>query len=104
MNIHCLSDKLFDMPKKPTPFNKAVGKRLERLRKAEGHETMRSFAKVIGVDEDRYRSWEKGLNGLPPDMAIHLENRFGATIAWLYRDDPKDLRVGLFERIKKVAA
>lgn len=103
MTLAFASDRISDMPKKPTPFNKAVGKRLERLRRAEGHETLRAFAKVIGVDEDRYRSWEKGLNGLPPEMAINLETRFGATVAWLYRDDPSGLRVGLFERIKKVA-
>lgn len=103
MSLQYVSDRLSDMPKKPTPFNKAVGKRLERLRKALGYETLRAFAKELDVDEDRYRSWEKGLNGLPPEMAIWLETRFGATVAWLYRDDPSGLRVGLFEKIKKVA-
>lgn len=104
MICESVSDRLFDMPSKPTPFNKAVGKRLERLRLAEGHLTMRSFAKALGVDEARYRSWEKGLNGLPPETASELETRYGAALSWLYRGETRELRVGLLERLKKVAA
>ena len=103
MNLEIASDRLFDMPKKQSSFNEAVGKRLERLRLALGFKTIRGFAEALGVDEARYRSWEKGLNGLPPEIAADLDIKFGATLSWLYRGQTHELRVGLFEKLKKAA-
>lgn len=97
------SDRISAMPRKPTDFNLAVGRRLKQLRKAEGHATIRAFARVLGVDEGRYRAWERGENGLPTPIADMLETRYGAAISWLYRGETRELRVSLFERIKSIA-
>ena len=35
-------------------------KRLKAAREASGHETAKDFATILGVDEDRYRHWERG--------------------------------------------
>lgn len=78
------ADRISDMPKKPTPFNKAVGSRLAAIRELAGS-NMREFAAVLDVEEDRYRSWEKGINGLPPEKADELCERFDLTYDWLYR-------------------
>lgn len=61
-----------------------VGKRLEQLRCALEFETQRDFAKALKVGEDRYTSWERGKNKLPPDQAVKLLEKYGVSLDWLY--------------------
>lgn len=88
------------MPKKPDPFRAAVGKRLELLRVAKGFDTIRGFAKEIGIEEDRYTTWEKGKALIPPQIALDLVARFGVTTDWLYSGDVSGLPQRLLSELK----
>lgn len=91
------------MSKKPNVFRQAAGKRLKALRIAKGFDTMRAFANDLGVEEDRYDTWEKGKALIPPQYIEALRQRYGITSDWLYFGDPSGLNVGLFQALKASA-
>jgi DNA-binding XRE family transcriptional regulator len=43
-----------------TEVMSAFSKRLQTARKAAGYETAKEFAEALGVEENRYRHWERG--------------------------------------------
>jgi len=45
-------------PKASAEYRVAFARRLEAARVAAGYETMRDFAKILGVAEATYRRWE----------------------------------------------
>lgn len=92
------SDKISDMPRKPSPFNQAVGRRLAILR---GESTKRDIAQALGVLEDTYSSWELGKNGLPVDMAVKLADGLGLTLDWLYRGRTEGLSSARIQELRK---
>ncbi len=88
------------MPRKRSPYNVAVGKRLEKLRHAKGYKTIRSFANHIRVAEDTYRAWEKGDNLIPPPVVDALEKLFRVDHNWIYKGDPGGIPVKLAEELR----
>lgn len=103
--IPCLaSDRISAMPKKPTAYNEAIGKRLEQLRVAKGFDTIRAFAKSINVHEDTYRAWERGDNRIPANVVSVLCKRYkGLTHDWIYDGDEGGIPGRLLEELKRAA-
>lgn len=91
------------MPKKPDPFRKASGLRLCSLRLAKGFETIRGFAKELGIEEDRYTAWEKGKALIPPQEVQKLRQRFGITSDWMYFGDAAALPRALYDDLKRAS-
>lgn len=91
------------MSKKRDPFRLAVGERLKALRLAKGFDTIRAFAKDLGVEEDRYTTWEKGKALIPPQSVADLIDRFGVTADWLYFGDPAGLSQTLYSELRAAA-
>ena len=46
----------------------AFSKKLKAAREAAGYETAKEFAEALGVEENRYRHWERG--SAQPDLTI----------------------------------
>lgn len=59
-----------------------VHKRLIALR---GDRTQKEIAKIAGVSETAYRSWEKGEITPKPDKAIRLAEYYGTSLDYIYR-------------------
>ncbi len=91
------------MRHKRDPMREDAGKRLQLLRIAKGFGTKRSFALSIGVEEDRYDKWEKGLALIPPIVVLILVQRFGITADWLYFGNGSALPVALHQAIMDAA-
>lgn len=88
------------MPKKRDAFREAVGQRLNSLRLAKGFDTIRSFAKAMDWEEDRYTAWEKGKAMIPPLETAALRARFGITSDWLYYGDEAGLTRAMHEALR----
>lgn len=65
--------------------------------------TMRDAADWLGVTEDAWRSWERGINGFPPDQARKLRNRWGVTFDYIYEGAETALPRPLIDKLRKVA-
>ena len=89
--------KLSD-PRVPT------GNRLMALRKAKGFDKIRHFAADIGVSEDTYDKWEKGVALIPVPWALELVDKYKITLPWLYSGDASEMPRGLFEAIQRAEA
>lgn len=98
-----VSDKMSDMPKKLKPENVEAGKRLERLRKAHGYETIRDVANALDIHEDAWRAWERGHNAIPHDIAGRLKDRWGATRDYLYDGDETAMPAVLLKKLRLAA-
>lgn len=61
----------------------AFSKRLKSARAAAGFETAKEFAEALGVEENRYRHWERG--SAQPDLAMLTR------ITRLLKIEPNDL-------------
>lgn len=61
----------------------AFSKRLKSAREAAGFETAKEFAEALGVEENRYRHWERG--SAQPDLAMLTR------ITRLLKIEPNDL-------------
>lgn len=61
----------------------AFSKRLKAAREAAGFETAKEFAEALGVEENRYRHWERG--SAQPDLAMLTR------ITRLLKIEPNDL-------------
>ncbi len=92
------------MRAKRDPMREDAGRRLNQLRIAKGFATKRAFAQVIGVEEDRYDKWEKGLALIPPAIVLTLVQRFGITSDWLYFGNESGLTVVLQQDLTAAAA
>ncbi len=89
------------MAKKRDPFRVAIGRRLQILRIAKGHPTIRGFAEVLDVQEDRYDSWEKGKALIQPPDVAKLRKLFGVSADWVYYGDPSQMPHGLVTELQK---
>lgn len=98
-----VSEKMSDMPRKPKPVNVDVGKRLELLRLAHGYETQRDMAELLGVTEDAWRSWERGINEFPVEQARRLRDRWGATLDYIYDGIETACPRPLLDKLRKAA-
>ena len=76
---------------KKTPDKIACGRRLRATREALNYQTLREFAKHLGVGEDRYSKWEHGINYMPVEYAKKLKTLDKITLEWLYDGDPSGL-------------
>lgn len=83
------------MPKKPTPYTAECGIRLRRAREALGFEKIRHFATERGLNEDRYRAWERGDNEIPAWFILELRLVYGLTHDFIYAGDPSGLPIRL---------
>jgi transcriptional regulator with XRE-family HTH domain len=102
MTAKPLSDKISNMPRKPTPQNIETGKRLERLRTAHGYETMRAMAVALDINEATWRAWEFGLNEFPTDIARRLKDRWGVTLDYIYTGAETAMAPELLKKLRKV--
>lgn len=91
------------MGKKRDPYRLEVGARLRALRLAQGFETIRSFAKALDLEEDRYDAWEKGKAMIPPHVVMDLRGRYGVTADWIYGGYADGLKVSLFNALRAAA-
>lgn len=98
-----MSENNSDMSKKRDPFRTASGERLQALRSSQGYDQIRSFARDMGLEEDRYTAWEKGKALIPPQVVSMLKSRFGVTADWLYFGETAGLPVSLYESLRKSA-
>jgi transcriptional regulator with XRE-family HTH domain len=92
------------MHSKQDPMRSESGRRLQLLRIAKGFATKRAFAQTIGVEEDRYDKWEKGMALIPPAIVLTLVQRFGITSDWLYFGNESGLTVVLQQDLIAAAA
>jgi hypothetical protein len=93
------------MPAKKSPYAIECGGRLKttRLIIAEKEDKpefkkIRGFSDYMGVHEDTYGSWEKGLNLVPPDFVKRLRDDYGFDHNWIYYGDS----TGLPERLTRL--
>ena len=86
------------MAKKPTALKKLVGERLKVVRKALQMGTKQAMADLLGVEHDRYSSWENGKNMLPPEYGSFLETNYNISMGWLYSADPERMALELRRR------
>ena len=64
--------------------NKTVGRRLRHLRKSLGYEYASTFARSIGIQDNRWTNLENGFP-LSKEMAFLLVRKIpGLTLEWLY--------------------
>jgi transcriptional regulator with XRE-family HTH domain len=96
------SDKISNMPRKPTPENVETGKRLERLRRAHGYEHMRDIARTLDINEATWRAWERGLNEFPTDIARDLRKRWGVSFDYIYEGAETAMAPELLKKLRKV--
>jgi len=83
------------MAKKSSKYRNLVANRLTRVRgvlmRNAPKNTVRAFAKRIGVPEKTYEKWESGDNLIPQEIAAGLEDSDGVSLSYLYSRDPKRL-------------
>jgi len=75
--------------------NKAVGRRIEKLRGAAGVESQRVMAELLGVDTNRYNNWANGVAAFPVPFAVKLCAITGATLDYVFRGDESGLPIRL---------
>jgi transcriptional regulator with XRE-family HTH domain len=75
--------------------NKAVGRRVEKLRVASGVESQRVMAELLGVDTNRYNNWANGVAAFPVPFAVKLCAITGATLDYVFRGDESGLPIRL---------
>jgi len=52
------------------------------------------FGARVGATRQRVKNWQKGINGVPVDMAVKIRSEFGVTLDWLYTGDDKFMPLG----------
>lgn len=86
------------------PYAIEVGQRLRATRLALGFSTIREFASLTGVSEDRLSSWERGVNRVDELYVRDLKRHFRITFEWIYDGDGYGLPVELFRKLIEPAA
>lgn len=80
-----------------------VPRRLRLLRQAEGYETAKDFAEVLGVTANRYGNIEAG-SGLSIDIAQRIVKAVpGCSLDWLYNGVENGLSVSLRQRLAELS-
>lgn len=74
------------MARRGSPLTVAVGKRIAAARVAAGYETMRDFAAVLKVTEQRYRRWEAGEVQAPYEILAGIADATGKSCDFLLRN------------------
>ncbi len=64
----------------------AIGKRLRLIRLANGGSNAVAWARSLDLPRSTWNSWERGERLIPSGDAMHLCDRFGVTMEWIYRD------------------
>jgi hypothetical protein len=79
--------------------NLPVPTRLRALRRAEGYDTAKQFAEVLGVSANRYGNIEAG-SGLSIEIAQRIVASVpGCSLDWLYNGIENGLSVSLRQRL-----
>jgi transcriptional regulator with XRE-family HTH domain len=74
---------------------KAVGERMRKIRMAKGIVSQTVMAALMGVTANRYNNWEKGVALITAPDAVVFCLKTGATLDYIYRDDPAALPLNL---------
>ena len=85
--------------RRPTKWLDDVADRLERLRKALGFKSQKSFADAIGVEYQTYNKWAKGDRMPDPMVMSDLHYKFGVSLDWLYAGDMSGLPYHLAQKL-----
>lgn len=73
----------------PSPVTIAFARRLKVCRQAAGFETALEAANALGINQHRYRLYERGLREPPFDLLVKMADTYGKTIDFLIRGNPK---------------
>jgi transcriptional regulator with XRE-family HTH domain len=88
------------MANRPSPHaSDGLSKRLKALRKAEGYDTAKEFATVLGISTARYGNFETGKNLSIEAAKLIVQKVPGVTLDWLYLDREAGLTVSLRQRL-----
>ena len=85
---------------RPNPRLKAIGERLEVLRKAFDL-SQTEFASRAGIAQNTYNQYAKGRNLPRLDFAERMCDEYGVTLDWIYRGDQSGLPVHILNLIKR---
>jgi hypothetical protein len=84
--------------------NDPIPRRLRNLRKAEGYETAKGFAEMLGFPSNRYGNIEAG-SGLSIEIALRIVEKVpGCSLDWLYNGVENGLSVSLRNRLSEARA
>lgn len=93
---------------RPDQLPKAIGKRLEAVRLANGFEVQADFADAIGVGRTVYNAWETGAQRPGLTSVLRLVDRFGLTLDFIYRGNlaslHEDVRKSIVLQLAKLKA
>lgn len=70
-------------PAKDDPAVQAFAARLAAARQFFGFQTAVEFARVLGVEPETYRSWERGVNECPLRVIAQIRHKFDVSLDWL---------------------
>lgn len=88
-----------DMAPKNQPDSwKAVGQRIDLIRRAMGWENQ-FIAKMIGCSPQQWRNYKMGANEFPSDYAVKLCLVTGVTMDYIYRNEMRLLPDLILEQI-----
>lgn len=62
----------------------------------------RDFCKRIKISQNRWRFYERGQRGVPPDTALRLNREFRVPITWIYQGARFELQDPLLSAIEEV--
>ena len=72
-------------------WKREVGRRLKAVRIAAGYSSAREIAQDLGVKENRYTNWERGLRLVEPEVMAKVKRLTGATADYIYYGDSSGL-------------
>jgi DNA-binding XRE family transcriptional regulator len=81
-----------------------IGRRLSALRAALDNISQAELCRQIKCSTNRWNQYESGERRITVEIAMRLAARFGVSLDWIYRDDPRLLPQELYKKIYKTAA
>lgn len=79
-------------------WQKEVGQRLILARDAIGFTQVR-LATALKISAQRLSNYERGDRPFDLELAMEISRRFGITMDYIYRGDPRGLPLEIFQRI-----
>lgn len=86
--------------KRTEEWTREVGRRLRETRIAAGFTSARQFAAELGVKENTYTNWERGVRLIEPEDLAKVRDLTGVTCEFIYYGEPVSLPPSLARALK----